>query len=111
MPKMDFWHYSSLIWIKKRFKLKRGKIIGVATDIFGPELAEEHEYEVVDLEGKGHVLNACPTREVGTQVNLDDIHCDTFRIASLKTLLTVQQECRDIADVYPAKQSDKFEKY
>ena len=95
---------------KKRFKLKRGKIIGVATDIFGPELAEEREYEVVDLEGNGHVLNACPTREVGTQVNLDDIHCDTFRIASLKTLLTVKQECRDIADVYPAKQSDKFEK-
>ena len=97
---------------KKRFKLKRGKIIGAAIDIhvFGPELAEEREYEVVDLEGKGHVLNACPTREVGTQVNLDDIHCDTFRIASLKTLLTVKQECRDIADVYPAKQSDKFEK-
>ena len=95
---------------KKRFKLKCGKIIGVATDIFGLELAEEREYEVVDLEGKGHVLNACPTREVGTQVNLDDIHCDTFRIVSLKTLLTVKQECRDIADVYPAKQSDKFEK-
>ena len=48
MLKMDFWHYSSLIWIKKRFKLKRRKIIGVATDIFGPELAEERKYEVVD---------------------------------------------------------------
>ena len=95
---------------KKSFKLKHRKITGVATDIFCPELAEERKYEVVDLKGKGHVLNACPTREVGTQVNFEDIRCDTFQIASLKTLLAVKQECRDIADVYPAKQSDKFEK-
>ena len=96
---------------KKRFKLKHGKIIGVATDIFVSELAEERGYEMVDLEGKGHVLNTCQTREVGTRVNLDDVHCDTFRITSLKTLLTVKQECRDIADVYPVKQSDKLKKY
>ena len=94
---------------KKRFKLKRGKIIGFATDIFSPELAEELEYEVVDLEGNGHVLKACPTKEVGTQVNLDDISCDIFRKTSLKTLLTAKQECRDVVDVYPVKQSGKFE--
>ena len=42
--------------------MKRGNIFGVATDIFGPELAEEREYEVVDLEYEGHVLNACPKK-------------------------------------------------
>ena len=91
-------------WIKNTLQIKKRKIVGVATDIFGPELFEEREYEVVDLEGEGHILNACPKKEFGTQVDFNDICCETFRIASLKTLLTFKQECQYIADVYPAKQ-------
>lgn len=87
----------------RRFKIKCGKTLGVATDIFDPELSEECFYEPYDNQGKA---NACPTREAGTQVNFEEIKFDSVRITSIKNLLTIKKD--NLSDCFPAKKAEMF---
>ena len=98
------------LW-NRQFKSKRGFTIGVASDIFEPELAEELECDINPI-NPARTIPTTPLhspRKLGSRLILVISKINSVKVSSLQTLFTIKEKLDISHNCFSAKQSPHFQ--